>query len=230
MSNEPGPSRWSAAEGDVGQKGRTQRLKPASRSPFRFPIGVDMIEGENYRQREGYDVIYLKDEETPRYQYTLAVSADRAAQVFERLCGLLPDEVRAVLEVPGPDDSAREICEVWMSGEVSAGQILEAFRKHALLFIHDGMVGFGAVSVDGLRELFMDEHKLIYYYAPDMEEADAMLADIGLRPLKVVRHFSELGHVHVSLSGKEAGEAYWEVAEELKKSLGLEWEESKEYT
>ena len=48
--------------------------------------------------------------------------------------------------------------------------------------------------------------------------------------LSVVRHFSELGHIHVSLSGKQAGEAYWEVAERLKKKLGLDWEESKEYT
>jgi hypothetical protein len=206
------------------------REKSCTRPQFRFPIGVEMIEGENYRQREGYDVIYLKDEDAPRYQYTIAVSAHRAAKVFVRFLRLLPDDVRAVLEVPGPEESNREICDVWMSRSISRSKLLRAFLDHQRLFVHDGMVGFGAISTDGMTELFMDEHKLIYYYAPDMDRADRALRELCLPGLPVVRHFSELGHIHVSLSGKQAGEAYWEAAERLKKSLGLDWEESKEYT
>jgi hypothetical protein len=230
MSSMDAPS-WDASAGkDADQRPGLTSERTSTDTGFRYPIGVEMIEGENYTQREGYDVIYLKDEDTPRYQYTLAVSADRAGKVFVRLLALLPDEIRAVLEVPGPDEPAREVCDVWMSHAIEKEKFARAFREHQRLFIHDGMVGFGAVSGDGLTELFIDEHKLIYFYAPDMDRVDHVLASLGLPARNIVRHFSELGHVHVSLSGKDAGEAYWEVADELKGSLGLDWEESKEYT
>ena len=207
-----------------------------SRGPcsFQYPLGVEMIEGENYRQREGYDVVYLKDDESPRYQYTIAAGAGRTAEVFRRLAELLPAELRVVLEVPGevpgPEDDDRGVCEVWVSRPVARDALVGAFRSHERLFVHDGMVGFGAVSADGTSELFLDEHKLIYFYAPDMEGADAALAELGFPALTIVRHFSELCHVHASISSRGAGEPYWEVVDELRRTLGLEWEETKEYT
>jgi len=217
---------------------RSHKVRPPSAGRedpggFRFPLGVELVEGENYRQRQGYDVVYLKDDETPRYQYTIAVSTASVADVFRRLAVLLGREVRAVLEIPGQDESAHEVCDVWMGRLVPREKFMRAFEAHEKLFVHDGMVGFGAISADGLRELFIDDHKLIYYYTPNMEEADKALAELALAPRNRLRHFSELAHVHVSLSGKgrkRRGEAYWEVAEELKRSLGLEWEESKEYS
>lgn len=207
--------------------------------PFRYPAGVEMIEGENYRQREGYDVIYLKDDDSPRYQYTIVAGADRTREVFGALAGLLPEKVRVVLEIPGealepdkdsPDKGGHDCCDVWMSPPVDMAALAGAFDSHERLFAHDGMVGIGAVSPDGATELFLDEHKLIYFYAPDMDGADEALAALGIPARSVVRHFSELGHVHTGLSSKGAGEAYWEVADELKRTLGLEWEETKEYT
>ena len=57
-------------EAEVNEEPVEHRRAPPLREAraFRFPIGLEMIEGENYRQREGYDVTYLKDEELPRYQ------------------------------------------------------------------------------------------------------------------------------------------------------------------
>ena len=209
------------------------RRSPAPR-PFRYPVGVEMIEGENYRQREGYDVIYLKDDDSPRYQYTIAAGADRTAEVFGALAGLLPEKVRGVLEIPGeppgPDGDGRDCCDVWMGPPVERAALTGAFDSHERLFAHDGMVGIGAVSPDGTTEVFLDEHKLIYFYAPEMDGADEALAALGIPARSVVRHFSELGHVHTSLSSKGAGEVYWEVADDLKRTLGLEWEETKKYT
>lgn len=219
----------------------------ASPRRFRYPLGVEMIEGENYRQREGYDVIYLKDEDPPRYQYAIAVSAEVVGETFLRLADLLPSRVSVVLEIPDADDPAGETCGVWTGPPVERDLFLREFRAHERLFVHDGLVGYGAVAPacpepvaegsylpgpfsGGGAELFLDEHKLIYLYVPDMERADALLAALGVRALDVVRHFSELGHVHVSLSGEDAGEPYWEAVETLKRVLGLQWEESKEYT
>ena len=77
--------------------GRRRPAGAGATRAFRFPIGLEMIEGENYTQREGYDVAYLKDEECPRYQYTVALSADSAGGAFVELAALLPAEVRVVL-------------------------------------------------------------------------------------------------------------------------------------
>jgi hypothetical protein len=219
-----------AAPRDTEGTGRRRGSRRPSRRRFRFPLGVELFEGENYRQREGYEIVYLKDDELPRYQYTIAVSAHRTGEVFRRLASLLAAKVRVVLETPGTDGSDREVCDVWMSRPVTRGAFLRAFSAHERLFVHDGMVGFGAVDPDGARELFLDEHKLLYFYAPDMDGADAVLAELGLPALEVVRHFSELGHVHVSLSAKGRGESYWDAAEELHGRLRLEWEESREYS
>ena len=203
-----------------------------SREPrsFEYPIGIEMIEGENYRQREGYEVVYLKDEELPRYQYTVAVSADSVGEAFRRLAGCLPGLVCVVLEVPGGEHDGRDVCEVWTGPPVKGDLLLRAFREHERLFVHDGLVGFGAVSEDGLSEVFLDEHKLIFVYTRDMDGPDAALAGLGVPAVSRLRHFSELGHVHTSLCGKGKGKPYWEVAEDLRRTLGLEWEETKEYS
>jgi hypothetical protein len=197
---------------------------------FRFPEGIEMIEGENYRQREGHDAIYLQDEEASRYQYTIAVSADRAAAVFRALAGLLTGSVCAVLEIPGPGEGHDDVCEVWSGKPAPREALLRAFADHERLFVHDGMIGFGAVSPDARMELFLDEHKLLYFYTPEMDEVDRVLDALGIPALRAVRHFSELGHVHVSLASRDAGEPGWEAVEKLKRRLGLEWEESKEYS
>lgn len=211
--------------------GDTVRRRVHGPTRFQYPVGIEMIEGENYRQREGYDVIYLKDDDCPRYQYTVAASAERTAEVFRALLGLLPEEVCAVLEVPGPgpEGDGRDVCEVWMSPSVERNALLGAFDSHERLFVHDGMVGVGAVSPDGATEIFLDEHKLIYFYAPGMDGAEEALTRFGLSARSVLRHFSELGHVHVSLSSRGAGDPYWKVADEIKRTLGLELEETKEY-
>ena len=210
--------------------GRRRPTGAEATRAFRFPIGLEMIEGENYRQREGYDVAYLKDEECPRYQYTVALSADSLGRAFVELAALLPAEVRVVLEIPGGKERGHDLCEVWTGPPRDRDLFVRAFREHEKLFANDGLVGFGAVSPDGLSELFLDEHKLIYFFTRDMDGPDAVLARLGVPAVPTVRHFSELGHVHMSLCGKGEGEPYWEVAEELTRTLGLECEETKEYS
>jgi hypothetical protein len=219
-------------EAEVNEEpgGRRRAGVPGTGRAFRFPLGLEMIEGENYRQREGYDVAYLKDEELPRYQYTVALSAESVGEAFRRLAEVLPEKVCVVLEVPGAERGGRDVCEVWTSPRVDRARFLEAFREHERLFVHDGLVGFGAVSSDGLTELFLDEHKLIYFYSRDMDGPDGVLSGLGVPAVPTVRHFSELGHIHSSLCAKGDGEAYWVVAEELKRKLELEWEETKEYS
>ena len=228
MTQPLNPSEEAEVNDEPGGRRRSAPVRDAR--AFCFPIGLEMMEGENYRQRESYDVSYLKDEELPRYQYTVALGADSVGRAFLELATCLPGKVRVVLEVPGGEESGRDVCEVWTGPPTERDLFVRAFRRHERLFVHDGLVGFGAVSADGLTELFLDEHKLIYLFTRDMDGPDAALARLGVPTVPMVRHFSELGHVHTSLCGKGEGEPYWEVAEELRRTLGLEWEETKEYS
>lgn len=211
--------------------GHRGRRAVQRRRRFAYPVGVRMVEGENYRQREGYEVAYRHDDEPARYQYTIAVGTDRAAAVFLRLAEILPRSVCAVLEIPGPaEEAGRDLCEVWIGRPRPKAHFLRAFKARRRLFVHDGMVGFGCLSPDGGFEVFLDEHKLLCFYAPNMDRADEVMEEFGLPYVRTVRHFSELAHVHVSLAKKGAGEDWWEAAEKLKGRLGLEWEETKEYS
>ena len=205
-----------------------RRSKQTRRRPhaFKYPLGIKLAEGENYRQHECYEAEYLADEEYPRYQYTIAVSAERLPKLFKGLAGILPEEVSIILEVPGPEEDS---CDIWMSPFVGRAELLRIFRRHQGLLCNDGMVGYGAMNPDERVELFLDEHKMVYYYGPDMDPPDGVLGRLKVPYVKVLRHYSELSHVHYALAG-EGGEDYLGVAERLMKELDLEYQESRRYT
>jgi hypothetical protein len=209
--------------------GKSDRVRQSSQAAFEFPLGIELVEGENFRQREGYEVTYLKDDEQPRYQFLIVVSVDEVPDLVRRLAVLLPSRVRLVLEIPGRMQGDRDVCEVYMSDEVPRGEFLKAFAAHDLLFSHDGMVGFGALSEETGEELFIDDHKMLFFYTPDMGDAEQVLDAAGLAGHRRLRHFSELSHIHNSLAGRSMGEDYVVVFEELRHAFGLQWQETKEY-
>ena len=205
-----------------------RRSKRARRKPhsFSYPLGVELVEGENYRQYESYEAEYLADDEYPRYQYTITVSTERLPGVFTALAGLLPEEVSVIFELPGAEDDS---CDIWMSPFLSRDEFLRTFRRHQRLFCNDGMIGYGAMNPDARVELFLDEHKIVYYYGPAMDPPDEALKRFKLPYVKPLRHYSELSHVHYALASK-GGEDYLDVAERLMEELDLEYQESRKYT
>lgn len=209
--------------------GTLRRMSKSVGTDFEYPVGVELTEGENYRQREGYEVTYLKDDDFPRYQFTVAVSARRVPRLFRRLAGLLPEGVRTICEIPGPPQGDRDVCEVYMSGEVSLDEFLHAFDAHDHMFSHDGMVGYGAMDDGNHSEIFLDDHKLIYFYSTDLDGPENALAECAVPCVQTLKHFSELSHIHNSLASRGLGEDYIEVFEELKTAFNMKWQETKEY-
>ena len=200
-----------------------------SQAAFEFPLGIELTEGENYQQRQAYEVTWLKDDDVPRYQFTVAVSAAHVPELFARLGALLPERVRVVFEIPGRTPSDEEVCEVYLSDAVERDEFLEAFAAHDFLFSQDGMIGFGALSEDERTELFLDDHKLLYFYSVDQEGPERALASCGVPSCSRLRHFAELSHVHNSLASRGRGEDYLDVFDEFKRAFNLQWLETKEY-
>lgn len=205
-------------------------LKADATGKFFYPIGIEMDEGENYRQVQAYEVNYLYEEEFPRYQYVVVVSIERIASLFEKLAEHLPEWVSVIMEVPSPEERGQDYCDVWVSPPIPRQKMLEIFRKHVFLFCHDGMVGFGAAEAEqGGVELFLDDHKILYYHNSEFGRIEDLLGAENLTSTKKLRHFSDLSHVHFSLNRKNQGEDYLKVLEILSREIGLEWQDTKEY-
>jgi len=245
-----------------------ERAPISALGQFLYPLGIRLCEGENYRQREAYEVAYLKDDEIPRYQFVIAASARRAGSVFRRLFRLLGERVLPIVAGPAPPEAERGEdepppqedggepwrgggaaggggdnggppedkdcpgmpCDVWVGQELDAHAVLRAFSDHEHLLLHDGWIGFGAHSAEGHTELFLSHHKLIYFCTKDLEAPEHILQEAGLFATDRLRHFSDLSHVHSSLSELALGEDGEEVFEEFLRFLRLELQDTREYT
>jgi len=210
---------------------RRNTLKRDASGKFFYPIGIELVEGENYRQSEAYEVAYITEDEFPHYQYTVALSIEKVASTFERLSQILPEWVSTIVEVPAPGEQGYTMADVWMSPPIPKSKMFETFKSHVHLFCHDGMVGFGAMAPEeGGEELFVDDHKIIYCSVHEMGRVEPILERDGVRSVKKLRHFSDLSHVHYNLYRKGQGEDYLAVLETLRKEIGLEWQDSKDYS
>lgn len=194
---------------------------------FVYPTGIEMVEGENYHQAQGYDVVYLKDEESPRYQFSIVASNEKLSRIFCWLSSLLPEEVSPILEIPSENILNSELCDVWVGSPIAKNTALDKFREFEEFFTNDGLVGFGLLSPKRDVELFLDEHKVIYIFSRSMDAPADILSMLGICPRAKLKHFTQLDHFHLSVSDSEK---FAELANKLKKLFGLEWEESKEYS
>ena len=255
----PGGRRGGSPGGPLAVRKKRPNLSLSTQGTFLYPAGVDLYEGENYRQREGYEVRYLKDDEFPRYQFTIAASMHRAGALFRRLLALMGDPLCAILEVPAADEAGPmepteppdeweeepegpeeprgeplepglERCDIWMSPELPARRILRAFTRYEQLFLHDGMIGFGALSPVTSVELVLDDDKLFHFYTADLEKPEEVLSHFGIPAVDVLRHFSDLTHAHHALVSYGLGEDYRVAFEELCEDLDMTRQTSRPYS
>lgn len=186
---------------------------------FRLPVGLEVIEGENFRQHEGYEVVYVPDDDTPRYQFFVMASAGRLPEAFRRLAMVITDTVRLVVEVPRESD-ANPSYDVYMSDEIRRAEALQAFDDNEFLLCNDGMIGFGMLC-DEAQEIFIDDHKALYFWSRNLDSARRELDEAGFQERKRLRSFFEIGHVHHSLLNKGRQENYIVALQNLQEEYGL---------
>ncbi len=135
---------------------------------FAFPLGTYPV--ERAAPKAGYAVEFEPadgDEEggdweewPDRYAFDIVISATRLPALCRALFALLPSRVHPILDVLG-QDAYREVDPYIAYDPVGFDRFADPLRRHAEWFFEDGLVGFGAMSIDPFVYVFVDEHKVV---------------------------------------------------------------------
>lgn len=139
---------------------------------FAFPLGV--YPTEPVRARPGYVVEFEAAdgsnavsnaegdwEEWPdRFMYDCLLTASRVRSLVTLLASFLPSRVYPILDVLG-NDAYREIDPYIAYDLVGFDRFCEGIAMFGDWLYEDGMVGFGAMSLEPFLYIFVDEHKII---------------------------------------------------------------------
>jgi hypothetical protein len=138
---------------------------------FAYPLGVYPV--EPVRSRPGYVVEFETAdgsngiggseewEEWPdRFMYDCLVPSNRVRSLMTLLTALLPSRVYPILDVLG-NDAFREIDPFIAYDLVGFDRYCEGLAMFGEWLYEDGMVGFGAMSLEPFLYVFVDEHKIV---------------------------------------------------------------------
>jgi hypothetical protein len=152
-----------------------ESIERRSSGPFRFPLGVYPIEpltaeagfvadfeSADGGEGEGAGAPGAGEwEEWPdRYMFDVLISAERLPAFCRALFTLMPGRVYPILDVLG-NDAYREIDPYIAYDLVGIERFLDGFIHFGEWLLEDGLVGFGAMSMDPFFYVFIDEHKAV---------------------------------------------------------------------
>jgi len=145
---------------------------------FRFPLGVYPVEpltpqpgfvadfepadgGEEAADPSVDPAGAGEWEEWPdRFMYDVLISSERLPALCRALFSLLPGRVYPILDVLG-NDAYREIDPFIAYDLVGIERFLDGVIHFGEWLFEDGLVGFGAMSMDPFFYIFIDEHKAV---------------------------------------------------------------------
>lgn len=180
---------------------------------FAFPLGVYPVEPiepkagyfEQFEAAEGAEPFLAgmdEDwEEWPdRWLFDAMIAAPRLPALFRTCLTLLPPRVYPILDVLGNDDY-REIDPYLAYDLVGLDHIIEGIRRYGQWLFDDGMVGFGAMSIDPFVYLFVDEHKVLTIRVQlDLKDrVEKILRAFDLEMVDDIRSVDSVHHEHRSI-------------------------------
>ncbi len=206
---------------------------------FQFPLGVapvaemsplagytEEFEAADGADAPGFDGYSSDDwEEWPdRFVYDVVVSAKRVRALCRGLFALLPSRVYPILDILGTD-AYREVDPYLAYDLVGIEKFLDGMGAYDDWLFEDGLVGFGAMSLDPFVYIFVDEHKVVTVRVglEFKERVEKLLAAFDLRAHGEVRGADAVEHEHrtVLLAGSEEVELL--VADEIVERLRDHW-------
>lgn len=137
-------------------------------------------------------------EEWPdRYVYDILVSHERLRPLCRVLFSLLPGRFFPILDVLG-HDAYREIDPYIAYDPVSAEKFYDAIRFYEPWFFEDGLMGFGALSLDPFLYVFIDEHKIVTLRIPPemKDKVEKILAAFDLSAVEELHGPDSVAHEH----------------------------------
>lgn len=212
---------------------------------FAFPLGVYPVEEMKQKPVAGYYMQFEaadgedaapRDptlgsgdgeswEEWPdRYMFDILLPATRLPALCRVLYSQLPGRVFPILDVLGID-AYREIDPYIAYEYVGLERFLDAIRAYGDWFYEDGLVGFGAMSLEPFIYFFVDEHKVVTLrVGVEMKEkVERLLRAFDLAPVEEVHSADSAAHEHrsVLLTGPEHPDLL--VADEIVERLKEAW-------
>lgn len=181
---------------------------------FAFPIGVQPVEpmapapgytvqfeaadGGGTGPDIGYNAAFEDWEEWPdRFVYDILVSATRVRSLCRLLFAMLPGRVFPILDHLG-HDAYREIDPYLAYAPVGVEKFYEGISEFADWLFEDGMVGFGAMSLDPFFYVFVDEHKVVTVRveASMKDRLEKALAAFDLSAVEEIKAADAAEHEH----------------------------------
>ena len=156
------------------------------------------------------------------------VITHQRVEALARACfALLPGRIYPILDVLG-NDEYREVDPYIAYDAVGIERFIDAIRRHRGWFYDDGMVGFGAMSVDPFVYVYVDEHKILTLRVQvDLRErVEKILQAFDLQPVEEPLGVDSVEHEHmgVLVSSDDRPDLLYmdEIVDELRESWRLE--------
>jgi len=186
-------------------------LKRTEIEGFAFPLGVNPVEPlspvpgfvQQFEAADGAEPFLSGPEgdeweEWPdRFMFDVLAPAPRLASLVRTLLPLLPTRVYPILDVLGSDDY-REIDPYIAYDLVGLDRLIEGVRDFGPWLFEDGLVGFGAMSMDPFIYFFLDEHKILTIRVQlDLKDAiEKLMAAYDLTAVEEIRGPDAVSHEH----------------------------------
>ncbi|HBS27857.1 MAG TPA: hypothetical protein DEB06_00045 [Phycisphaerales bacterium] len=181
---------------------------------FEFPLGVHPVEpmkpvpgytvqfeaadGGGTGPDIGYGAAFEDWEEWPdRFVYDILVSASRVRSLCRVLFAMLPGRVFPILDHLG-HDAYRDIDPYLAYAPVGIEKFYEGVGDAGDWLFEDGMVGFGAMSLDPFFYVFVDEHKVVTVRveAGMKDRLERALGSFDLAPVEEIKAADAAEHEH----------------------------------
>lgn len=174
---------------------------------FSCPLGVYPTDAAAFQPTPGYHFAFEAsdgDEEhdqwehwPDRYMYDIVVSHTRVDALLRSLVALLPGRCYPILDVLGRD-AHREIDPYIAYDAVGIERFIDGLRRWREWLLEDGLVGFGAMSLEPFVYIYVDEHKIVTLRVePSIKErAEKILAAFDLAALPEPHGIDAFEHEH----------------------------------
>lgn len=140
-------------------------------------------------------------EEWPdRFVFDIQITSTRVRALCRALLAMLPGRFYPILDILG-HDAFREIDPYIAYELVGVEKFYDALRAFDDWLYEDGLVGFGAMSVDPFVYVFVDEHKMVTVRVQlDLKEkVERLLAAFDLGPVEELKGIDSVQHEHRSV-------------------------------
>ncbi len=179
---------------------------------FTFPLGVYPVEPlepapgfiHEFEAADGAEPFIDSNngsdewEEWPdRFMFDALLTAPRVPAIIRNLILLLPTRIYPILDVLGNDDY-REVDPYIAYDLVGLDRFINSIRDFGPWLYEDGLVGFGAMSIEPFVYFFLDEHQILTIRVQlDLKDTvEKILAAFDLKPVPEIRGPDAVSHEH----------------------------------